>query len=232
MTNNHKKLSSGSKVLDDLLNGGYEPGIITTIYGASGTGKSNIGILGAINAASQGKKVIYIDSEGSFSRERAEQIEEDYETIIDNIIFLKPTSFQEQIKAMKEVKEVVNVEERTGLIIVDSIALLYRLELGSKKDAAKTNREMARQLRSLAEVARKKELPIVVMNQVYADFENKDNVKMVGGDLLKYWSKCIIKLENIDAIKKAKVVKHRSIPYGKSVFFQIKNKGLEEVNEI
>ena len=80
MALNHKKVSSGSKVLDELLNGGYEPGIITTIYGASGTGKSNIGILSAVNLARQGKKVVYIDSEGSFSKDRAHQIEEDYET--------------------------------------------------------------------------------------------------------------------------------------------------------
>ena len=232
MTRNHKKVSSGSKVLDELLNGGYEEGIITTIYGASGTGKSNISILSAINQARQGKKVIYIDSEGSFSTERAKQIFTDYEKIIDNIIFLKPTSFQEQIKAIDEVKDIINVENRIGLIIIDSIALLYRLELGEKKDASKTNREMARQLRNLAEIARKKELPILVINQVYADFKDKENIHMVGGDLLKYWSKCIIKLESIEGIKKATIIKHRSIPYGKSAYFEIKNKGLEKVEQV
>lgn len=232
MTNNHKKVSSGSKVLDDLLTGGYEPEIITTIYGASGTGKSNIGILSTINLARQGKKVIYIDAEGSFSKDRAQQIEPNYETIMDNIIFLNPTSFENQIKSINEVKEIVNVENRVGLIVIDSIALLYRLELGSKKNASKTNREMARQLRDLAEIARTKHLPILVINQVYSDFEKEGGVKMVGGDLLKYWSKCIIKLESIDAIKKATVVKHRSIPYGKSAIFEIKNKGLEKVQEV
>lgn len=232
MTSNHKKVSSGSKVLDELLNGGYEPGIITTIYGASGTGKSNIGILSAVNLSRQGKKVIYIDSEGSFSNERAHQLEEDYEKTINNIIFLKPTSFEEQIDSINEVKEIINAESRIGMIIVDSIALLYRLELGEKKDASRTNREMARQLRTLAEIARKKELPILVMNQVYADFEKKEDVKMVGGDLLKYWSKCIIKLESMDAIRKATIVKHRSIPFGKSAFFEIKNKGLEQVEQV
>ncbi|UCD04200.1 MAG: DNA repair and recombination protein RadB [Candidatus Woesearchaeota archaeon] len=232
MALNHKKVSSGSKVLDELLNGGYESGIITTIYGASGTGKSNIGILSAVNLARQGKKVVYIDSEGSFSKDRAHQIEEDYEKIIDNIIFLKPTSFQEQIEAVNEVKEIVNAESRIGMIIIDSIALLYRLELGEKEDALKTNRAMARLLRTLAEIARKKELPILVMNQVYADFQKKQDVKMVGGDLLKYWSKCIVKLESIDAIKKATVVKHRSIPSGKAAYFEIRNKGLRKVEQV
>ena len=45
----------------------------------------------------------------------------------------------------------------------------------------------------LTELSRKRGIPIVITNQVYSDFES-DEIKMVGGDLLKYSSKCLIEL--------------------------------------
>jgi hypothetical protein len=43
----------------------------------------------------------------------------------------------------------------------------------------------------MTEIARKKKIPVLISNQVYADFEDKDKVNLVGGDLLKYGSKCL-----------------------------------------
>jgi DNA repair protein RadB len=68
------KLATGSKVLDEMLKGGYEKDIITTIYGPAGAGKTVLCILCAINVARSGKKVVYVDSEGGFSLERLKQI--------------------------------------------------------------------------------------------------------------------------------------------------------------
>ena len=91
------KISSGSKVLDNLLEGGFESGIISTIYGASGTGQSNIAMLISLNVASQGKKIVFIDTEGGFSTERVSQLHpKDYKKILKNIILLNPTTFEEQ----------------------------------------------------------------------------------------------------------------------------------------
>ena len=56
-----EKIPTGSKILDKLLDDGYEKDIITTIYGPAGSGKTNLCILCAMNTAREGKKVIYID---------------------------------------------------------------------------------------------------------------------------------------------------------------------------
>jgi DNA repair protein RadB len=76
-----------------------------------------------------------------------------------------------------------------------------------------------------------KHIPILITNQVYADFENKDKIKMVGGDLLKYQSKCLIELKKNDSERKAVIVKHRSIEEGKNVSFKITDEGIEEVEK-
>ena len=222
------KLSTGSKPLDILLNGGYEKGVITTFYGESGSGKSNICMLSALTATKQAKQVVYVDTEGGFSAERASQLfPKGYKKLIENMIFFNPTSFDEQKTAFDQIKDAA-AHGRLGLIVVDSVVMLYRLAKGSEEVAA-VNKELARQLRILSEIARKSNVPVLVTNQVYADFNNPENVRMVGGDLLKYWSKAIIRLKKEEgSICSAVVFKHRSLPAGRGVYFEIKNNGLAE----
>lgn len=226
------KISSGSQVIDPLLGGGFEKGIISTLYGPAGSGKSNIAMLTALVIASQGKKVVFIDTEGGFSMERIAQLEpKNHERLLKNILLLNPVSFEEQKKVFSKLRDAVNTE-KVGLIIVDSIAMLYRLQKGSEEEIRTTNKELANQLALLSEIARKRNIPVVVTNQVYADFENKSNVHMVGGDLLKYWSKCIVKLEILESgTRKASIYKHRSLQEGKSVCFEIIESGLKEAQE-
>ena len=130
------KIPTGSRILDNMLDGGYDPDIITTVYGPGGSGKTVLCLLCAINIAKDGKKVIYVDTEGSFSVERLKQITSsiniDYKKILNNIVFLRPTRFEEQKKSFEKLKDIVT--DRIGLIIVDTIAMLYRLELGKNED--------------------------------------------------------------------------------------------------
>ncbi|RLI85024.1 MAG: DNA repair protein RadB, partial [Archaeoglobales archaeon] len=67
------KISTGSRCLDNLLEGGVETGTVTQIFGASGTGKTSICLMIANSAVNQGYKVAYIDTEG-LSPERVNQI--------------------------------------------------------------------------------------------------------------------------------------------------------------
>src|SRR3990172_12454543 len=198
-------VSSGCEVLDKLLEGGFEPGVITTVFGPAGSGKSNIVMLAAVSTANKGKKVVFIDTENSLSAERIKQLEpQKYKYLMKNIIILDPTNFEEQKSHFKQLSDLASTE-KPSLIVVDSMVMLYRLQLGSEAPIETTNKEMANQLATLSEIARRRDIPVLVTNQVYADFDNPNNVKMVGGDLLKYWSKCIVKLERVDGIRRASI---------------------------
>jgi len=50
---------------------------------------------------------------------------------------------------------------------------------------------------------------------------------MVGGDLLKYWSKCLIELQNHYGKRKLILKKHRSLPI-KELAFEIINTGIRK----
>ncbi len=224
------KVSTGAETIDSLLCGGFEKGIISTLFGPAGSGKSNLAIMMALAVANQGKKVVFVDTEGGFSTERMSQLDKNYKQLLKNILILNPTTFEEQKKIFSKLRDAVN-GEKVGLIVVDSIAMLYRLQKGSDEEIRTTNKELANQLAILSEIARKKNLAVLVTNQVYADFENKNDVRMVGGDLLKYWSKCIVKLDTVAGVRRVSIFKHRSIPEGKSAYFEIVESGLKEAPE-
>jgi DNA repair protein RadB len=52
---------------------------------------------------------------------------------------------------------------------------------------------------------------------------------MVGGDILKYGSKCLIELQKVNSHRKAIIRKHRSIPEGKEIEFKIVDNGLDQI---
>ncbi|MFH1174042.1 MAG: DNA repair and recombination protein RadB [archaeon] len=225
------RISTGSSAFDWLLDGGYERDAITTIYGPAGSGKTNLCILAMVQMARNfpEKKVIYIDTEGSFSVERLKQIAPDVEAVLKCVAFLNPTTFEEQKKVFLRLNELVT--DKVSLIIFDSVALLYRLEIGRASDVYNVNRELGIQIGILSQIARKVNIPVLITNQIYADFEDKNRTNMVGGDLLKYQSKCLIELQKFKdrVVRKAILRKHRSLPENREIQFYIVNEGICDV---
>ena len=224
-----EKIPTGSKILDKLLDGGYEKDIINTVYGPAGSGKTNLCILCAMNTAREGKKVIYIDTENNFSIERFKQIcqsiNQNYAKLLNNVVFLRPASFDEQKKTFEKLKDIVN--DKIGLIIFDSVAMLYRLEIGKNEDVYEVNKALGMQLAYLKEIASKKHIPVLITNQVYSDFEEKDKVNMVGGDLLRYASKCLLELQITPSGNRRCIIKkHRSIKENSEITFKIVEGGI------
>jgi len=231
------KISSGSFDFNKWLFGGYEKGIITMFAGPPGSGKTNLVLLASCSQAKKGNKILFIDTEGGFSIERVKQIVgENYNEILNNILLLEPSNFEEQKKCFEGI--LANIKKNhVSLIVVDGMAMLYRLALGgAEKDENKikhVNREVANQMRILAEISRKQNIPILITNQVYGCFLSEEDwkkgiereINIVGGDLFKYWSKCIIELKNNSGKRKAVLLKHRSLPE-KELPFEIKNEGI------
>lgn len=238
-----KKISAGSYDLNTWLYGGYENDIVTVIYGGSGTGKTNFCLCAAVSQAKKGNKVVFVDTEGGFSVERVKQLVEEgngngggkkgnenklsYDEILKNIFLLKPVNFTEQKKAFAELLKYLGGE--ISLVVVDGMTILYRLDFADAREKnevemQKINAELVRQIKTLAEIARKREIPVLVTNQIYR-WEEAD--KMVGGDILKYWSKCHIELVNDRGKRMAYLRKHRSLPE-KELVFEIKNGGIRK----
>ncbi len=221
------RVSTGTAVMDWLLEGGYEKGILTTVYGPAGSGKTNLCLLCIANSV-KGQKVIYVDTEASFSVTRFRQVCPDYKKALEKIIFLKPTSFSEQEKAVSRLSRLL--KQDVGIIFVDTMTVLYRTEM-SDEDNRGLNNKLVGQLRTLLELARKKDIPVILTSPVYADLEKKDEVKVLGGMMMRNMSKCLIELRKSGPNRVAVIHKHRSIEDGKSIVFRIVDKGIEEVRK-
>ncbi|PIN75309.1 DNA repair and recombination protein RadB [Candidatus Woesearchaeota archaeon CG10_big_fil_rev_8_21_14_0_10_37_12] len=221
-----KKVSCGAKIVDDLV-GGLETDAITTIYGPAGAGKTNFALLAAVEIAKSGKKVIFVDTEGGFSVDRLKQIMPDYKRLFDRIMFLNPTTFEEQKQTIEKLKELVNT--KIGLIVVDTMTMLYRLERSFKDE--EYNRDLGVQMLQLNEIARKHNIPVLLTSQVYSSFDS-NKVKIVGGDILTYASKCLLEVEQLhNGRRKLTLHKHRSVPSGQQVLFEIYDKGVKKVEK-
>ena len=213
--------------IDSIIGGGIEKGSITQFYGPPGSGKTNIALKMLVQCAKNGKKAVFIDTEGGLSIERMKQISgEDFDDLAGNIIVLEPTNFEEQDEAIKRIEySLKSGEENVDLVILDSAVALYRLKEGGQTEI---NRELSKQMGLLSMIARKYDIAVVVTNHIYSVFDEEGVIEPVGGTILKYWSKIIIELVKDDNGERFAILKrHRSKPDGLKVKFEIVNKGLK-----
>lgn len=211
--------------IDNILGGGVEPRIITQIYGPAGVGKTNICLQLLVNCIKLGKKAVLIDTEAGSSLDRLKQIaKESFEEVIKKTNIYEPLTFEEQNFIIENLKHVVNKDY--GLIIVDCIVSLYRVEMEDEK-AIKLNRMLSKQLARLSELARKHNLAVIITNQVYSPLEQAE-VEPIGGSILKYWSKTILELKRINHLREAILKRHRSLPEELKAKFIITERGVED----
>lgn len=222
-----ERLSTGSDPIDSLLGGGIEKGLITNVFGESGSGKTNFCVQVAAEVADRGEKVAYIDTEKGFSAERFVQVAGEEE--LELVTVMEPATFEQQEKDIESLEALVK-EEEPGLVVVDSLVSLYRLQANGD-DISEANQRLSQQLSTLSRLAKEHNLPVVVTNQVYTSFD-EDELELVGRDVPRYWSKCLLQLSREDdGLRTVEIEKHRSIPEGKKKRFKIVDEGLVEPDE-
>jgi DNA repair protein RadB len=217
-------LSTGSKALDDLLEGGFEGGALTLLFGEAGTGKTNICLQVASMVATSGKKVIYIDTEG-VSLERLKQIAGDnYEEVMKNILFFEPHNFDEQEKFVDKAVKLAESSLEVGVMILDSATIHYRLTRNDEEKGVR--KSLSPQLAKLLAAARSKDIPIILTSQVYTDLE-KGTFEPLGGHVLMHNAKAIIRLDKVGASsRRAVIMKHRHLEEGRKADFKLTNQGV------
>ena len=226
-TVNGEAISTGCPPVDELLGGGFERGTVTQLYGPPASGKTNLALAGAIEAAAEGGTAVYIDTEG-VSVDRFEQLltarADDVESVASRIVLEDALDFAEQAEAVRDAEEFAS---RADLIVLDSATGFYRLERGEDAAEGDALRAVTRQITHLLSLARKHDLAVVVTNQVFAD-PDSDRTRPLGGNTLEHWTGAVIRIERLrGGNRRATLEKHRSKPAGETVTFRITGGGLE-----
>lgn len=224
-------ISTGCVSLDKLLGGGIRKGEISLVYGEAETGKTSFAIQCAVNCARTDSKTIFIDADGTFSSRRLLQIAyRDIEKLSPLIILFRPTTFQEQTNVIDHLENYLT--EKAGLVVVDTITSLYRVELGaSPEETFKLNRKLNTQLAYLAQIAKTRKVAVLITGQVRSTLvEEQINVEPVATRVLKFWSDILLRFKRTGQIRVIKVLleKHPKRKRPLSRFLMIDRTGVRD----
>ncbi len=148
-------ISTGSQAIDSLLGGGIRTGLISDIYGESGSGKSQLCFTLCVNCARDGGRVVFLDTAGTFRPERIVDIGS--QNVLEKITFLRALTTIDQIKAIHKIRD---IEPR--LVIIDTLTSLFSSEYsGPARHLA-----VMKYLHQLAHLAINSSCAVVVTNMI------------------------------------------------------------------
>lgn len=220
-------LAIGVEAIDRLLDGGIEEGVVTELYGEGASGKTSFALMAAVRAAEAGGKVHFIDTEG-VSPERLRQIAgEGHKRMAKRILFFHPNSLEELDDTLSRSIKLAQKDKEVTLVVLDNIVTFYRLAIGTR-DESSARSLVTNFVVRLHRLARAREIPVLVTNQVYFDPELQEMVPL-GGQGIGHIAKTIMRLDRTSLGRRRLVLmKHRHQREGLSVDLIMTDRGMEE----
>ncbi|KAL0426740.1 UNVERIFIED_CONTAM: DNA repair protein [Sesamum latifolium] len=181
------QITSGSKELDKILEGGIETGSITELYGEFRSGKTQLCHTLCVTCQlplDQGGgegKAMYIDAEGTFRPQRLLQIADRFglngADVLENVAYARAYNTDHQ--------------SRFALMIVDSATALYRTDFSGRGELSARQMHLAKFLRSLQKLADEFGVAVVITNQVVAQVDGSaifagPQIKPIGGNIMAH----------------------------------------------
>lgn len=195
-------VSTGSKELNTLLNGGVETGSVTELFGEFRCGKSQLCHTLCVTCqlpteeGGASGKAMYIDTEGTFRPERLQTIAVRYgldpEDVLDNVSYARAFNSDHQTQLLVQAAAMMS-EARYALLVVDSATALYRTDFSGRGELSARQTHLARFLRQLQRLADEFGIAVVITNQVVAQVDGaamfaSDPKKPIGGNIIAHAS--------------------------------------------
>ena len=238
------RFTTGSKNLDDFLEGGVESQAITELAGEFGSGKSQICHALCVTAAAKAESssshinsIIFIDTENTFRPERIHQIAEarglDSEEIMKKVFVCKINNSVQLEALIRNLGKAIK-EYKAKLVIVDSIISLHRAEYTERETLADRQQRLNIMLHKLLRLAEIYNVAIVLTNQVQSSpdstFGGSNSLRASGGNIMGHACTYRIFLRKIGQDRLAIMVDSPHHAYDQ-VKFTISEKGVEDAKE-
>jgi DNA repair protein RadA len=235
-------ITTGSKNLDELLGGkGVESKSITEVFGAFGSGKTQLALSLAVSVqlpkekGGANGKAVYIDTEGTFRPDRIKQFAEGIganpEKVLKNILVARAFNSDHQILLIDKINEMVKNGEPIKLLIVDSLTAHFRAEYSGRGQLADRQQRLNRYLHNLMQLAEQRNIAILVTNQVMANpaMMFGDPTTAIGGNIVAHASTYRIYLRRgKQDTRVAKIIDSPNLPDNATVF-KVETDGLKDV---
>jgi RecA/RadA recombinase len=210
---------------------------VAMIWSDVGIGKTTIALQLALECLKKKQKVFYCYTKDSIPQDLIRRIYQNQpEKIEENLNLWNPHTFNKQQEIISEwllqVQQLNTFfhENRVGLIVVDEIASLYMLEMGSDEKNSNLNHKFTYLLATLAQINIKHHIPILFLNSYATKKDNQEELQDVphGGKIVDYWVQLEIKMERSNQFSKricmcTKNLKSLSIP--QSWIWLLENRG-------
>jgi DNA repair protein RadA len=243
MRQNVLRLSTGSKALDKILDGGLETQTITEFYGEYGTGKSQICHQLCVNVQLPPERgglngaALYVDTENTFRLERIVQMARhlglDPEQVIKNIIYAEAYTSDHQMFLLENADEIIKANG-IKLIIMDSLTAHFRSEYLGREMLASRQQKLNKHMHKIIGLARAFNAVAVVTNQVMAKPDQffGDAIHPIGGNIVGHTSHTRIYLRRAPhgPIRIARLVSSPYLPEGEEIL-KVTENGIEDVSE-
>ena len=237
------RLTSGSKALDRILDGGLETQTITEFYGEYGSGKSQICHQLCVNVQLPPERgglngaALYVDTENTFRTERIVQMSRHLglnpDDVVKNIIYAEAYTSDHQMFLLDNADEVIK-QNNVKLIIVDSLTAHFRSEYIGREMLAPRQQKLNKHMHRLIGLARAFNAVAVVTNQVMAkpDVFFGDAVHPIGGHIVGHTSHTRFYLRRAahGPVRIARLVSSPYLPEGEEIF-KVTENGIEDVSE-
>ena len=171
-------VTTGSKELDTLLQGGIETGCITEAHGEFKTGKTQLSHTLCVTSqmpiedGGGAGKVCYIDTENTFRPERIKAIAErfnlDPADVLENIIVARAYTSEHQSQIITEAAAHFT-ESPFRMLIIDSLTGLWRVDYCGRGELADRQQKLNHHLAQLLKIAEEFNIAVFVTNQVTAN---------------------------------------------------------------
>ena len=243
MRQNVLRLSTGSKAIDKIVDGGLETQTITEFYGEYGSGKSQICHQLCVNVQLPPERgglngaALYVDTENTFRLERIIQMSKhaglDPEQVAKNIIYAEAYTSDHQMFLLENADEVIKANN-VKLIIVDSLTAHFRSEYIGREMLAPRQQRLNKHMHKLIGLSRAFNAVAVVTNQVMSkpDVFFGDAVHPIGGHIVGHTSHTRIYLRRAShgPIRIARLVSSPYLPEGEEIL-KVTENGIEDVSE-
>ncbi|MDG6218094.1 MAG: DNA repair and recombination protein RadA [Candidatus Thermoplasmatota archaeon] len=224
------RISTGSKILDDLLGGGFETQSIIELFGEFGSSKTQIAHQLCVNvqlSKEQGgmdSDSFFIDTENTFRPERIVQMAEAYDldpdSVLNRIHVARAYNSNHQMLLVEKVIE-LSKEIPASLLIVDSLTAHFRAEYVGRGALADRQQKLNKHMHDLLRWGDLNNGAVCVTNQVSAkpDAFFGDPTRPIGGHIVGHTATFRIYLRKSKGPKRiARLIDSPHLPEGEAVF--------------
>ena len=243
MRQNVRRLTTGSRQIDELLGGGLETQTITEFYGEYGVGKSILCHQLAVNVQLPEERgglngsALYIDTENTFRPEWivriATTLKIDPVQAARNIIYSEAFNSDHQTLLLEKADKVIQ-DNKIKLIIIDSLTSHFRSEYLGREMLAERQQKLNSHMHRLVRLARAFNACAVVTNQVMSKPDQffAMAIEPVGGHIVSHTSHTRVFLRRTanGPVRICRLISSPYLPEGERIF-KITEEGIKDITE-